>query len=87
MTLRGTIMAKRAMLQVVEEILSNLESSRDWTERSYNEARETLKAFRDEHPDVENTDSTVQYYQRDIDNYGAQLNAYEAVVKALEKLV
>ena len=87
MKLRDTILAKKAMLQVIEETLSNMESSRSWTERSYNEAKETLKAFRDEHPDVENTDSTVQYYQRDIDNYGAQLNAYEAVVKALEKLV
>ena len=87
MKLRDTILAKKAMLQVIEETLSNMESSRSWTERSYNEAIETLKAFREEHPDVENTDSTVQYYQRDIDNYGAQLSAYEAVVKALEKLV
>ena len=87
MKLRDTIMAKKAMLQVIEETLSNMESGRSWTERSYNEAKEALKTFRDEHPDVENTDSTVQCYQRDIDNYGAQLNAYEAVVKALEKLV
>ena len=87
MKLRETILAKRAMLQIVEETLSNMESSRNWTERAYNEARETLKAYRDEHPDAENTDNSVQYYQRDIDTYAAQLNAYDTIVKALEKLV
>lgn len=90
MKIKETIMMKKAMLQIVEETLNCMESNKNWTERQLAEAKKNFNDYKEAHSDEENVDSTLQYYQnyqRDIDNYAAQLNAYDTIAKALEKLI
>ena len=91
MKLKDTINTKRAMLQVVEELVDSVENSKTWCKNSLDEAQMRLDEYKEEHKEDEvdsySYKSSVQYYTTDIETYKAKLNAYETVIKALEKLI
>ena len=90
MKLKETIIKKRAMLSVVESVVNDIESSLEYAKTNRDQAVTDLDKYLETTTDEKDGYSykaQIGYYNEEIARCEAQVDAYETVIKTLEKLI
>lgn len=88
MNITETIKAKKAMLEAIEYIMNLISREHQNHTENLEMHKDDLREFEANYcgDDIEN-DWTYKYKRQDIETDTAMIKAYEAIQKALEKLI
>ena len=86
-TAKEIIREKKAMLEVVENIIEDIETRMTYPTREIERLESYIKDYKDDNPDWQADDWDITSREESINGYRAGLDAYKTVLKTLEKLI
>lgn len=87
MNITETIRNKKAMLDAVGYVVQDLENCKEYPKNQIQRLTDYIKGYKDVNPDWKADDWEIKSNTEEIEGYKATIAAYEAIQKALEKLI